>query len=136
MRLRASATPHDRFLALVEFGDGCWPWSGAVNRDGYGTFKSDLATVLAHRWAFSWWIGEIPEGMILDHRCRNRACVKPTHLEPVSHAENVRRGAAFRREERRISALPPGTQVELDLGLGLPPPTPTPTHTTANPTER
>jgi len=48
---------------------------------------------LAHRVSYEVFVGPIPDGMIIDHLCRNRACILPTHLEPVTHAENTRRGA-------------------------------------------
>lgn len=46
---------------------------------------------MAHRVAYELWVGPIPEGMELDHRCKVRACINPAHLEPVTHAENMRR---------------------------------------------
>lgn len=48
-------------------------------------------TCTAHRWAYEFLVGEIPEGLTLDHLCRNKACVMPDHLEPVTQAENHRR---------------------------------------------
>lgn len=72
---------------------GCWNWAGA--RQGppgnYGRAKVDGAYVYAHRRAYELIVGVIPRGLTLDHLCRNRLCVKPAHLEPVTLAENVRR---------------------------------------------
>jgi hypothetical protein len=76
------------FWAKVRKSDGCWFWVGAINKKGYGTFKVGSKTVIAHRWAY----GPVPEGLTLDHLCRVRHCVNPNHLEPVTSAENQRRG--------------------------------------------
>ena len=66
----------------------CWEWTGRTNSGGYGVF----VRTLAHRMVYEWYRGSIPSGMSLDHLCRNKTCVNPGHLEPVVHAENVRRG--------------------------------------------
>lgn len=59
---------------------------------GYATLKVDGRRRRAHRLAYEWFVGPIPEGMVLDHLCRVRHCVNPAHLEPVSDVENRRRG--------------------------------------------
>jgi hypothetical protein len=75
--------------------DKCWEWNGTKDRLGYGHFycTDKRRMVLAHRYAYEQRIGSIPLGMDLDHLCRNRGCVNPLHLEPVTHQENMRRGA-------------------------------------------
>lgn len=76
---------------------GCWIWGDSTKPDGYGRFHykaSGRRSVLAHRYAFEKLSGPIPEGLELDHLCRNKACVNPDHLEPVTHAVNVNRGSA------------------------------------------
>ena len=70
---------------------GCWVWVAAI-RGGYGGFRVGEKLVSAHRYAYERWVGLIPEGLELDHLCRNPLCVNPFHLEPVTHCENVRRG--------------------------------------------
>jgi hypothetical protein len=83
-----------RFWAkAVQRGD-CWEWIGSRNKKGYGSFRptSRVSSVLAHRWIWEQVNGPIPEGKEIDHLCRNRACVNPGHLEPVSHLVNIRRG--------------------------------------------
>lgn len=70
---------------------GCWVWSGALT-DGYGRLRRRGQMMLAHRLAYEAFVGEVPEGLVLDHLCRNRACCNPDHVEPVTHAENLLHG--------------------------------------------
>lgn len=67
----------------------CWIWQGYVNENGYPSSGSGWA----HRELYEMLSGSIPPGLELDHLCRVRCCVNPDHLEPVTHAENLRRGA-------------------------------------------
>lgn len=75
----------------------CWLWAGSVDRDDYGKFAVTTTTgrvrhCRAHRWAYEARVGPIPEGLTLDHLCRVRRCVRPSHLEPVMSAVNTMRG--------------------------------------------
>lgn len=99
----APRAPVDRaalFYAKVRKGRGrnaCWLWTGSQNGTGYGSFHIRLPNggrtmALAHRWAYEHEVGPIPEGLTLDHLCRVPLCVRVTHLEPVTNAENIRRG--------------------------------------------
>lgn len=75
-------------------GDGCWEWIGARSDTGYGNVMVSTRprkAALAHRAVYEWLVGPIPSGLQLDHLCRNRWCVRPDHLEPVTAAENARR---------------------------------------------
>lgn len=86
-------TPADiRFFDKVNKTLDCWLWAGALST-GYGSFRADDRSVYAHRWSYEYHVGPIPNGMQIDHLCRNRSCVNPGHLEPVTNAENARRGA-------------------------------------------
>lgn len=83
-----------RFWAKVDRrdDDSCWPWL-ASTRMGYGRiFPKAGVGIAAHRFAYELLIGPIPEGLVIDHLCRNRGCMNPAHMEPVTNAENVLRG--------------------------------------------
>lgn len=104
----------DRFMAKVDKpsdADGCWHWTAATNSKGYGKFTIRHGVfVYAHRWAYEHFVGPIPDGLSLDHLCHgadpacergdacpHRSCVNPTHLEPVTNRENLRRGRRWNR---------------------------------------
>lgn len=92
---RSLGNTPDAFWARVrKLGDDdCWLWEGTVGgRGGYGVLQMQGRQVYAHRYAWEISRGEVPEGLQLDHLCRNRLCVNPAHLEPVTAGENVRRG--------------------------------------------
>lgn len=82
-----------RFWAKVRKTDTCWLWEAGQQGEGYGSFKINGRHIQAHRFSYELLIGPIPEGLELDHLCRIRLCVRPEHLEPVTHQENIRRGA-------------------------------------------
>lgn len=89
----------ERWAAKVDFrgAGGCWVWTASLTANGYGYFAPDhgpayKGTRIAHRFAFEHFIGPVRDGLVLDHLCRNRACVNPDHLDPVSQRENLMRG--------------------------------------------
>lgn len=72
---------------------GCWQWKRSLNSRGYGLISVKGVATLAHRVAHELLVGAIPEGMTVDHPCRNKACVNPDHFEIVTRGENSRRGS-------------------------------------------
>ena len=72
---------------------GCWLWTGILNKGGYAKAKYKQRTWIGHRLVYTLLRGFIPEGLTLDHLCRNRACVNPAHLDPCSMRENIFRSS-------------------------------------------
>lgn len=81
----------ERVEARIDRSGDCWVWTG--NRSGgYGQVWARRRMLLVHRYVYEQLVGPISEGLVLDHLCRNLSCCNPAHLEPVTTAENVRRG--------------------------------------------
>lgn len=100
-RLRPDVPVAERFLAkvAVDADSGCWLWTGSINNHtGYGRFHFQGTGRDAHPIAYRLFVGEVPDGLELDHLCRVRHCVNPEHLDPVTHAENMRRAGIALRE--------------------------------------
>lgn len=80
--------------------DGCLLWTGRRTRDGYGIVSEGRTTLYVHRWAYEQFVGPIPDGLQVDHLCNRTGCAEPTHLEPVTSAENMRRAVERRTQCR------------------------------------
>lgn len=93
---------HDKMMSNImpEPNSGCWLWMGFVAPNGYGKTATrrggGWTTTYAHREMYKMLVGEIPNGLDLDHKCRVRCCVNPDHLRPVTRSENVRLGIGNR----------------------------------------
>lgn len=88
-------SPSERLALRTERQGDCLVWTGALVGNGYAQFSVDGRHTYVHRWAWEALNGPIPEGLELDHLCRNRACVEPNHLEPVTARENQLRSPFF-----------------------------------------
>lgn len=99
----------DRLSRRIVFASGCWMWSGSRNRSGYGVLPNRPRgrSQLAHRLVYESLVGDIPEGLCIDHLCRTPACVNPYHMEPVTLGENVRRGVGSRGRRGSSSYVRP-----------------------------
>ena len=86
-----SSSTVEKFDKYVAKGDSCWEWGGYRHGNGYGAIWHEGKQVLVHRWSYEHFVGPIPDGLTIDHLCRNRACVNPAHMEPVTSRENTRR---------------------------------------------
>ena len=83
----------DRFRSKAAIDEhGCWLWQAHLTTSGYGGYWHDGQNRVAHKFAWEYFFGPVPDGLQLDHLCRVRRCVNPGHLEPVTCRENLLRG--------------------------------------------
>lgn len=82
--------PLERFAEKVDFSGVCWEWTACRHKKGYGQFRAGMMRQ-AHLWLWEQVVGPVPEGLELDHLCKNRGCVNPDHFEPVTHQVNIAR---------------------------------------------
>ena len=87
-----------KFMDKVSINEqtGCMEWTGSITNGGYGVVRYKGRLTVAHRAFWVFMGNPDPEGKDLDHLCRNRCCINPDHLEPVTRAENLKRGFVAR----------------------------------------
>lgn len=116
----------DRLVAgehyTIDAETGCWEWLLFRDRFGYGKLMCKRedgrwAPRQAHRRSYEQHVGPIPEGLVLDHLCRNRGCINPAHAEPVTNAENLRRGANARLTWRDVRAIRASSRPQYELAM-------------------
>lgn len=87
----------ERLDEKIDKSGDCWIWTGWKNDKGYGNIVIDGRRRRTHIVSYELHVGDVPTGLELDHLCRNRACVKPEHLEAVTHQVNIARGMILKR---------------------------------------
>ena len=93
----AKSTMQERIFRWSDVNQSsqCWEWIGCKEKDGYGRVNAEIdgtRETLAHRASYRTFVGQIPDDKEIDHICKNRCCVNPAHLRPLTHLENVARG--------------------------------------------
>ncbi len=115
---RLQPTAEARFWAKVEKTGTCWMWTGSAGggdiQRPYGQFSVNGRLVKAHRFSYELHRGPIPDGLVLDHLCRNTRCVNPAHLEPVTFRENVLRGQGAPAQHARKTHCKWGHELTID----------------------
>jgi len=99
-----------RFWSNVIKGDGCWKWKLSHSQRGYGVFSINGKQYTAHRLAYTWMIGPIPEGLFVCHHCDNPGCCRPDHLFLGTHQDNM-------EDARRKGRAVPGHTVPLEVPI-------------------
>jgi len=98
-------SPLERFLRKIKIVEsGCWEWQGKTTSFGYGCMGLNKKLIYVHRFAYEHYIGSIPQGLQIDHLCRNPKCANPAHLEAVTASENVLRSTAPTVSAKRNSS--------------------------------
>jgi len=98
---------------IVVSESGCWEWNGAHIPSGYGSVRYNGKNRVVHKLMYELRIGKVPNGLQLDHLCRNRGCCNPAHLEPVSQRVNLIRGDGFSGKNARKDRCPNGHEYDL-----------------------
>jgi hypothetical protein len=91
-----------RFYKKITVVQECWIWKASKLESGYGLFTDEYGkTITAHRWSFQHFHGVIPQGLVIDHICRNPSCVNPKHLQAISQSDNIKRSLLVKARSAR-----------------------------------
>jgi hypothetical protein len=102
---RTSITEDDWTEEDRGYSSPCWIFNKVLSGNGYANVKMCQKQIKAHRWMYEHHVGPIPAGLHLDHLCRQPACLRPDHLEPVTVGENLRRGANARLTREQVEEI-------------------------------
>lgn len=109
LRLTRAMPLEERIACSIEaVPSGCWQWRRSLDSNGYGLIRVAGKTQKAHRVVYELEVGPIREGLVLDHVCRNRGCVNPTHLEVVTQQVNILRGEGLAAVQVQRTHCPKG----------------------------
>lgn len=103
-QLRMQGDDVARFKSYLQSDGDCLVWTG-VKRNGYGSIKIKRKIWSAHKYAYTLWVGEIPEGSVVHHKCAVKACCNPEHLQLTTHHDNMAEMFARKSYEARIAEL-------------------------------
>lgn len=108
--VKPKANIYERLLArsVLDPSTGCIVWEGTLGPKGYGELSFRGKTQRVHRVAYELFAGKIEDELVLDHLCRNHACLNTNHLEAVTNVENIRRGFGFMAVHARKTHCPKG----------------------------
>lgn len=107
MRVYTRIPAEFRFWQKVRQAGDCWEWTASKGGSGYGHFfPTRKKLVVAHKWAYEQMVGPVPEGLQLDHLCRNTSCVNPYHLDPVPAKVNGHRSDSWAGVNSRKTHCP------------------------------
>lgn len=116
----ASISPRMSFWPQVQIGadDECWMWTGATDKDGYGTHRIGNKQ-RSNQVAYLLMEGEIPEGLLICHTCDKPGCCNPTHLFAGTPMDNMRDKVAKKRQYIAVSELSPWAKLKVDQVLEI-----------------
>ena len=109
----------ERFWSKVDKSGDCWTWTAVKDKSGYGQFRLDGQMRRAHRVAYQLSVGEVPDGMLIDHICHQPSCVNPEHLRPVTRKENgENRSGANKNSGSGVRGVSPHSKVGWEARVG------------------
>ncbi len=95
----------ERFWAKVEVAGKCWVWTDHIGENGYGQLRNGRTFISAHRYSYQLLRGVVPDGLVINHVCKNKTCVNPDHLEAVPQFINKRRGKGMKLKNRDVRKI-------------------------------